>query len=71
MPLLECIYDPITALGFSAMFTFQLVNTKRKTFPAPHCRNGSRRYVQALRAVIANMYQSLYILRSKIILASA
>jgi hypothetical protein len=25
----ERIYDPITAMGFSAMFTFQLDNTKR------------------------------------------
>ena len=25
----ECIYNPITAIGFSAMFTFQLDNTKR------------------------------------------
>ena len=27
--LLERIYNPITAMGFSAMFTFQLDNTKR------------------------------------------
>ena len=27
--LLERIYNPITALGFSAMFIFQLDNTKR------------------------------------------
>ena len=26
---LEYIYNPITAMGFSAMFTFQLDNTKR------------------------------------------
>jgi hypothetical protein len=26
---LECIYNPITAMGFSAMFTFQLDNIKR------------------------------------------
>ena len=26
--LLERIYNPITAMGFSAMFTFQLDNTK-------------------------------------------
>ena len=25
----ERIYNPITAMGFSAMFTFQLDNTKR------------------------------------------
>ena len=25
----ERIYNPITAMGFSAMFTFQLLNTKR------------------------------------------
>jgi hypothetical protein len=25
----ECTYNPITAMGFSAMFTFQLDNTKR------------------------------------------
>jgi hypothetical protein len=25
----ECVYNPITAMGFSAMFTFQLDNTKR------------------------------------------
>ena len=29
MSLPECIYYPITAMGFSAMFTFQLDNTKR------------------------------------------
>ena len=28
-PWLERIYNPITAMGFSAMFTFQLDNTKR------------------------------------------
>ena len=28
-PVPECIYNPITAMGFSAMFTFQLDNTKR------------------------------------------
>ena len=27
--MLERIYNPITAMGFSAMFTFQLDNTKR------------------------------------------
>jgi hypothetical protein len=27
--LLECIYNPITAMGFLAMFTFQLDSTKR------------------------------------------
>ena len=46
----ECIYNLITAVGFSAMFTFQLDNTKRKTLPAPHCRNGSCRYVRAWSA---------------------
>ena len=25
----ECIYNPITAMGFSALFTFQLDNTKK------------------------------------------
>ena len=29
MIMTECIYSPITAMGFSAMFTFQLDNTKR------------------------------------------
>jgi hypothetical protein len=28
-PMLERIYNPITAMGFEAMFTFQLDNTKR------------------------------------------
>ena len=28
-PYLERIYNPIKAMGFSAMFTFQLDNTKR------------------------------------------
>jgi hypothetical protein len=37
-----------TAMGLSAMFTFQLDNTNRQTLPAPHCRNGSCRYVRAL-----------------------
>ena len=27
--MLERIYNPITAMGFSAMFTFQLANTNR------------------------------------------
>ena len=40
----ERIYNPITAMGF----TFQLDNTK--TLPAPHCRNGSCRYVRAIIA---------------------
>ena len=48
MPKPEPIYEPITAMGFSAMFTFQLDNTKRQTLPAPHCRNGSCRYVRYL-----------------------
>ena len=30
----EHIYNPITAMGFSAMFTFQLNNTRGK-----HCRH--------------------------------
>ena len=30
----ERIYNPITAMGFSAMFTFQQ-DTKRQTLPAP------------------------------------
>ena len=29
LPLPERIYNPITAMGFSAMFTFQVDNTKR------------------------------------------
>ena len=33
------IYNPITAMGFSAMLTFQL---------APRCHNGSCRYVRAI-----------------------
>ena len=37
----ECIDNPIMAIGFSAMFTFQLDNTKRQTLPAPHSRSGS------------------------------
>ena len=41
------IYNPITAVGFLAMFPFQLDNTKRYTLPAPHCRNGSCRHVRA------------------------
>jgi hypothetical protein len=44
---LERIYNPITAMGFSVMFTFQLDNTKRQTLPAPHCPNRSCRYVRA------------------------
>ena len=42
-------------MGFSAMFTFQLDNTKRETLPAPHCRNGSCRYVWAVTES-ASMY---------------
>ena len=42
------IYNPIMAMWFSAMFTFQLDNTKRLTLLAPHCSNGSCRYVWAL-----------------------
>ena len=34
--------------GFSAVFTFQLDYTKRYTFLAPHCHNGSCRYVRAM-----------------------
>ena len=49
----ERIYNPITAMGFSAMLTFQLDNTKRKTLPEPHCRNGSCSYVQAV--VLCNL----------------
>jgi hypothetical protein len=44
------IYNPITAMGFSAMFTFQLDSTRRKTLPAPHCRNGSCTYIRVLSA---------------------
>ena len=39
----ERVYNYITAMGFSAMFIFQLDNIRRK-----HCRNGRCRYVQAL-----------------------
>ena len=46
--LSECIYNLITAMGFSAMFISQVDHTKRKSLPAPHCRNGNCRYVQAL-----------------------
>ena len=46
------IYNPITAMGFSGMFTFQLDNTKRWTLPAPHCRNGSCRYVRAMSCLL-------------------
>ena len=31
----KLIYNPITAMGFWAMFTFQLDNTKRYTLLAP------------------------------------
>ena len=34
-------------MGFYAMFTIQLDNTKRQTLPVPHYHNGSCRYVQA------------------------
>ena len=34
---------PTTAMGLSAMYTFQLDNTKRETLPTPHCHNGSCR----------------------------
>ena len=44
----KCICNPFTAMVFLAMFTFQLDNTKRQTLPAPHCRNGSCRYVRAM-----------------------
>ena len=44
----ERIYNPITAMGCSAMFIFQLDNTKWQTLPSPHCLNGSCRYVRAL-----------------------
>ena len=43
----ERIYNPIMAMGFSAMFTFQLDNTMRETMSAPHCCNGSCKYVWA------------------------
>ena len=39
----ERIHNPITEMGFPTMFTFQLDKTKRKTLPAPYCRNGSCR----------------------------
>ena len=44
----EGIYNPITTMGVSAMFTFQLDDTKRQTLPAPHCCNGSCRFFQVL-----------------------
>ena len=46
------------AMGFSAMFTFQLNNTRRQTLPAPHCRNGSCRYVLALYRNSPSIYGS-------------
>ena len=46
----EGIYNPITAMGFLAIFTSQLDNTKSETMPAPHCRNGSCRYLQAVQS---------------------
>ena len=33
----ERIYNPITAMGCSTMFTFQLDNMKKYTLPEPHC----------------------------------
>ena len=36
----ERIHNHITAMGLSAMFTFQLDNTNRQTLPAPHCLMG-------------------------------
>ena len=33
----ERIYNLIMAMGFSALFTFQLDNSKRLTLPAPYC----------------------------------
>ena len=35
----ERIYQLIAAMGFLALFTFQLDNTMRKTLPAPHCQH--------------------------------
>ena len=42
--VVECL---LMANGFSAMFTLQPENTKRYTLLAPHCCNGSCRYVRA------------------------
>ena len=50
--LSESIYNPITAKGFSVMFTFQLDNT----LPAPQCRNGSCRYVWTWSFVFSFCY---------------
>ena len=36
------------------MFTFHLDNTKRLTLPAPHCHNGSCRYIPALFRIAKN-----------------
>ena len=55
----ERIYNPITSMGFSAMFTLQLDNTKRKTLPAPHGHNGSCKYVRVV-AVVADFGHQLY-----------
>ena len=48
----KCIYSPIPAMRFLAMFTFQLDNNKRQTLSALRCRNGSCRYVQALSLLL-------------------
>ena len=51
-PVPERIYNPITAMGFSAMFTFQLDNTN--TLLAPYCHNGSCRYIRPWGQIILN-----------------
>ena len=51
----------VTTMGFSALFTFQVDNTKSQTFPALHCRNGSYRYVWAGFIVDAEGRQSVRI----------
>ena len=66
----ERIYNPITAMGFSAMFTFQLDNT----LPAPHCRNGSCRYVRAVCATpitVMGSIMGLFSLRNGVYLVTA
>ena len=51
--MLERIYNP--AMGFSAMFIFPLDNTERYTLPAPHCCNGSCRYILAVPSTNPNV----------------
>ena len=60
----ECIHNLIMAMRFSAMFTFQLDNTKRETFPAPNCRNVSCRYVRAMQSRCRMCVRCLYYVSS-------